>query len=187
MKIHDSFKQGAILRYSCAVIFTGIIYLTLPFARAMSNFLSGHDLLKITIYLSLFLFSFSGLIFIFRYIGFRPVNFVFILLFFLAYGYIVQTYDILVEKIHFVEYGILALLLYWALRSHVKSFLIYPLSLVIIFFIGWGDEGIQYLLPDRYYDLRDVILNALAGGLILVLIFIVETLKTRTPVLRQKR
>lgn len=30
---------------------------------------------------------------------------------------------------------------------------------------GWIDEGIQYLLPNRYYDLRDVAFNAAAGAL----------------------
>ena len=28
---------------------------------------------------------------------------------------------------------------------------------------GWIDEGIQYLLPNRTYDLRDVAFNATAG------------------------
>jgi VanZ family protein len=30
---------------------------------------------------------------------------------------------------------------------------------------GWIDEGIQHLLPSRYYDLRDVGFNAAAGAL----------------------
>lgn len=30
---------------------------------------------------------------------------------------------------------------------------------------GWIDEGIQHLLPNRYYDLRDVAFNAAAGAL----------------------
>ncbi len=28
---------------------------------------------------------------------------------------------------------------------------------------GWGDEGIQSLLPDRFYDVRDIAINAVAG------------------------
>jgi hypothetical protein len=30
---------------------------------------------------------------------------------------------------------------------------------------GWLDEGIQYLLPNRWYDLADVALNAASGAL----------------------
>lgn len=30
---------------------------------------------------------------------------------------------------------------------------------------GWTDEGIQYLVPERYYDLRDVAFNASAAAL----------------------
>jgi len=33
---------------------------------------------------------------------------------------------------------------------------------------GWFDEGIQYLLPERYYDLRDVAFNAAAGALAVI-------------------
>ncbi|MEE8366969.1 MAG: hypothetical protein V3S30_01495, partial [Thermoanaerobaculia bacterium] len=29
--------------------------------------------------------------------------------------------------------------------------------------LGWVDEGIQAMIPDRHYDLRDVMMNTLAG------------------------
>jgi hypothetical protein len=37
---------------------------------------------------------------------------------------------------------------------------------------GWIDEGIQALLPSRYYDLRDVAFNAAAGLMALAAIAI---------------
>ncbi len=104
--------------------------------------------------------------------------FILVAIFFSIYGFVVETFDVLVEKIHFVEYGILAFMLYMAMKTHIRSDLIYLLSLIIIIVIGWGDEGIQYILPGRLYDFRDVVLNTLSGGLILLLIFMVETLKT---------
>ena len=33
--------------------------------------------------------------------------------------------------------------------------------------VGWLDEGVQGLLPNRMYDLRDVAFNALAAALAL--------------------
>ncbi len=181
MKIPDSYNKQAIFRYTYVVIFIGIIYSTLPLARSISKFLRSHDLLTATIYLIIFIFILSCAILIFRYLGFRLLYFILVVIFFITYGFVVETYDILVEKIHFVEYGILAFLLYIAIKTHIRSFLIYPLSFIIIFFIGWGDEGIQFILPDRCYDFRDVVLNALSGGLMLALIFMVETLKAFSP------
>jgi hypothetical protein len=65
------------------------------------------------------------------------------------------------EKIHFIEYGVVALLAY-------ESFRRYWVALVFVFAAGWIDEGIQALLPSRYYDLRDVAFNAAAGALALL-------------------
>ena len=33
--------------------------------------------------------------------------------------------------------------------------------------LGWLDEGIQALLPNRVYDLRDVFFNSVAAGLVI--------------------
>ena len=43
----------------------------------------------------------------------------------------------------------------------------YTVALVITGLLGWGDEGIQYLLPGRVYELRDVGMNVTAGFLII--------------------
>lgn len=77
------------------------------------------------------------------------------------------------EAMHFLQYGSLGFLLYQALRLRRER--LGPGGLfrrhaeitaaVLTALLGWGDEGIQYLLPNRYYDLRDVAFNALAGGL----------------------
>ena len=41
-------------------------------------------------------------------------------------------------------------------------------ALVITGLVGWGDEGIQALLPNRVYDLRDAVLNLVGGALIVL-------------------
>ena len=55
--------------------------------------------------------------------------------FFAIYINVVQVYDIMAEKIHFVEYGILAYLLYYALKLKIKGIKIYPVVLVLVFLI----------------------------------------------------
>jgi VanZ family protein len=67
------------------------------------------------------------------------------------------------EKIHFIEYGGVAMLAHAASPrswSQRKRFIACALFVAAA---GWIDEGIQALLPSRYYDLRDVAFNAAAG------------------------
>jgi VanZ family protein len=64
------------------------------------------------------------------------------------------------ERIHFLEYGLLGLLL---VKASGKSTFIFPLLLVIL--AGSVDEFIQLLLPSRVGDLRDVAMNATGGAL----------------------
>lgn len=165
-------------RYFYVIIYTAAIYITLPLARDISTFFSEYNLLKYLIYCIVLSFVALCCFSIFRYIGVKIINVIIILSFFLIYLSIVNSYDVIVEKIHFVEYGLLAYLVFNALKKNIHINLLYPLSFILVTFIGWGDEIIQYYLPNRIYDLRDVLLNSLSGFLILLLIFIVEKLKS---------
>jgi VanZ family protein len=81
------------------------------------------------------------------------------------------------EAMHFVQYGLFAVLVYGALEERRRattdgpsSWIRHPALTAVAFtaLAGWVDEGIQYLLPNRYYDLRDVAFNAGAGALAVV-------------------
>lgn len=71
------------------------------------------------------------------------------------------------EAFHFVQYGAFAALVYAALaaRRPERDDLVRPAlgAMLVTAVAGWIDEGIQGLLPSRFYDLRDVGFNALAG------------------------
>jgi hypothetical protein len=95
------------------------------------------------------------------------------------------------EAFHFVEYGALGGLVYGALAARRAAAPFSPAgagapgaaepplrapglglralappalgAALLTALAGWVDEGIQHLLPTRYYDLRDVGFNALAG------------------------
>ena len=71
------------------------------------------------------------------------------------------------ERTHLFEYGFLAVLIHQALVERVRNGRRVPapaaVAVVLAALLGWIDEGIQGLVPNRVYDLRDVGVNALAG------------------------
>jgi VanZ family protein len=82
------------------------------------------------------------------------------------------------EALHFVQYGAVGGFAYAALAERRQRLAAAdtagwlaprPAPAVAAFLAtaaaGWIDEGIQHLLPNRYYDLRDVAFNAAAGAL----------------------
>ena len=83
-------------------------------------------------------------------------------------GYLLITkQEYFAEKVHVIEYGILG---YLALRDLFKAknrpiFMKFAYSLAFIILIGFLDEGFQWLLPYRVFELKDVATNMLSGGL----------------------
>ncbi|MBT3268517.1 VanZ family protein [Candidatus Poribacteria bacterium] len=72
-----------------------------------------------------------------------------------------------VGRTHLFEYGLVAQLIYHALVERRRNGRRVPapaiLAVVATALLGWLDEGIQALLPNRVYDLVDVGANALSG------------------------
>ena len=72
-----------------------------------------------------------------------------------------------VERVHFVEYGIIALLFYRAWRPRA-DFSMFFLPMLAGIAVGTLEEWLQWFIPGRVGDIRDVLLNcvALACGLL---------------------
>lgn len=86
------------------------------------------------------------------------------------------------ERTHLIEYGVVAAFIYWALverRDNGRPLVLPPavLAIVLTAGLGWIDEGIQYLLESRHYDLRDVGFNALAGLMAVGSILLIERVR----------
>lgn len=69
------------------------------------------------------------------------------------------------EKIHVVEYGLLGWLIGWSLFEPAFSINRIGFAILLGWTIGLCDEIIQYFLPNRVYDIRDVTLNGLSTTL----------------------
>jgi hypothetical protein len=93
--------------------------------------------------------------------------------------YIVSTYNLRKhpeEPLHLVEYGLLSFFVFNALRYRIKDWTIYLTTALIILFFGSVDEFIQWLIPGRYWELKDVWINILAS-----LIFVLAVWKGIRP------
>jgi len=80
-----------------------------------------------------------------------------------------------VEKLHFIQYGLLTFLVFYTLQFSIRDRFLYFWTAMAVFGAGCLDESIQFYLPDRVYDPRDIVINGVAG--ILTLIFIGFVLK----------
>jgi len=80
------------------------------------------------------------------------------------------------ERLHVVEYSILGWLLGWALARSGKWPAWWWGGVLLAWLIGYGDEIIQWFLPNRVFDVRDILLNGIAGmvGLVIFAIFAKE-------------
>lgn len=71
------------------------------------------------------------------------------------------------ERTHLIEYGVVAVFIYEALKERVSHGRRVPvpalLTILVTSLIGTIDECIQAFLPNRVFDLRDILFNVLAG------------------------
>ncbi len=70
------------------------------------------------------------------------------------------------EALHFIQYGILSLLVYRALTHRIRDPSIYLVAVLICSVTGTVDEMVQWMTPRRYFDFRDIWING--GSAILV-------------------
>ncbi len=139
-----------------------LIYSTLYIIRFITTFLSERGMLSLTIYVITAVFFLLAALYVLRL---RPHIFRILLLIpvFGTYGVLFLKMKIPVERIHLLEYGLLGFMLSSALSDRWDGKKAACVALAAAAAAGYVDEAIQYFLPNRVYDLRDVGFNALAG------------------------
>ena len=87
-----------------------------------------------------------------------------------VYAYLLYEYaKFPAERLHLVEYGLMGYVLLRALRFDLRPALAYLASFALAVLIGIGDECIQWVLPQRFFEVKDIQLNALSAALGLLL------------------
>jgi len=100
------------------------------------------------------------------------------LLAFLVLGFISAVYVYLLEvyakfpaeRLHLVEYGFMGYVLFRALRLDMGPLPAYLGSFIIGVLVGIGDECIQWVLPQRFFEVKDIQLNAISVALGLIVV-----------------
>lgn len=147
-----------------------VIYLTIPFARAISQFVGerwGRQVFLYGVLLSVGLGSITALYLLWlQRARTRRVNVLWMLLVGVLYVYFTLTLKANPEEaLHFIEYGVLGVLLFRALSHRMRDPGIYVAGMLLGSMAGTFDEIIQWLTPQRVFDFRDVGFNALSGVL----------------------
>jgi CubicO group peptidase (beta-lactamase class C family) len=90
------------------------------------------------------------------------------------------------ERTHLIEYAVVAAFIYQALVERRRNGRRVPapdaLTVTVTALLGWLDEGIQSLLPNRVYDIRDVGFNFLAGVMVIFVALFLALVRRRKAV-----
>ena len=152
-----------------------VIFLTIPLARPIINAVSEGLDRAVFMYLVLSIIAIVfvlSLVYLFRNRLFAPARLIW--LFLPASVFVAYTIHLSAkspeEAIHFVQYGVLGLLVFRALSIARPCIITYFSAAVICGIIGTVDEVIQWLVPGRYWGFRDIWLNFFSGALVQVAI-----------------
>ncbi|UCH45124.1 MAG: VanZ family protein [Nitrospiraceae bacterium] len=163
------------IKWFLAVVCTGIIFTTIPLARGLQKLV--YDTVGKEFFTYFVLFTVLAGLIVLLYILIiklqvrKPSQYLWIIL---CSGTLIYfTFQLRKhpeEAIHLLEYGVLACLLLNALGHRIKDWTAYITAGLLVVFIGTVDECVQWVLPSRVWDYKDVGINALAGVLSLLAI-----------------
>ena len=150
--------------WSIVVVYLMVIYATAGVAPQLwdrINKMTGGNGTRL-IYLACFIVIAAVLVHMVFVNRERSVSRYFLLLFFIWIFFTLNKIAIFpVEKIHLLEYGVLSVLFYNALkididREHMK---LYDTGIFLGLAAGFIDEIAQWFVPGRFFDFRDILLN----------------------------
>lgn len=151
-----------------AALLQAAILATLSLGDNVVRFLRGHNLLRVTVLLALAGALVGVGVLLRRARAGLPTIAIGVALA-VIYALLLVRIERPEERLHLVEYGAITALVFaamWArFQPRRRLGLAFIVAVVVGSALGWLDEGVQYLLPDRVYELRDVMLNVEAAVL----------------------
>ncbi len=154
--------------WAAATLTLAGIYGTLPIARPLSATLRERGLLEAGFVLAMLLIVGSIVVYAWKS-GHGMAYFGTLAVVGAVYLLVIIRIEIPEERTHLIEYSALALLIYQALLAReppkISRIKLALLAVVVASVFGAIDEGIQWQLPNRIFDVRDILFNVLASAL----------------------
>ena len=164
MKLFTS-KAEKVLWISAAIVQL-TIYATIGVTRSLSGFLRENGLLTPVFISGMVLVAASVVaLSLRRSTNIRTLG---ILLCIIAvYTMVLIRIEVPEERTHIIEYGLVAILIYRALLERKKSgsLILVVFAILITTALGFLDELIQWIVPDRVFDFEDVLFNGIAASM----------------------
>jgi hypothetical protein len=164
------------------IIWSLIIFVTIPLARAIQKFVSqqwSREVFTYVVLAAVVIALVAAVHYVIRHrLTSRGRYFWLLAVAAIFVGYTIELGKKSPEEaIHFVQYGALGILVYRALTHQIQDISIYFAAAIICGIFGIVDEFIQWLTPRRYWGFRDIWINFFAASL--VQIAIVKGLKPK--------
>lgn len=169
MAMADLFKPSARRSWALVLSYVAAVLLALPFARGLILTLRDLDLLTAVVggvylvavagvaYYLIFSVDLSDRVAFAAVVGTGAIT-----------AALLMGVEFPEERVHFLQYALMAGLAAAALRWHTSTGLAYLGAALFAAGIGCFDEILQGLLPSRTYDIKDIIVNAQGAVLGLV-------------------
>ncbi len=146
------------------------IYLSIPFVRAFVRYVDrewGRELFIYVVVAVAVVMAALCVAFLLRRRGAPVGSYLWLLAVAAIFiGYALSLRASPPEAIHFIEYGVLSLLLFRALSHRIRDASIYVIATLCGTIVGIIDEAIQWAVPRRFWDLRDIGFNLVAVALV---------------------
>ncbi len=161
-------KEPELLSWTYVGLGALLIFCIVPFAREIQLFIAnqfGGEFFLYTVAAAVLVVCSSATINL-RRRGLPASAYLWLIAVFAGFGtYAYALRNNPVEAIHLMEYGLLGLLVYRALVHRIRDYSVYVAAALVVGMIGIIDEWIQWIVPSRYWGLRDLQINLVAGGL----------------------
>jgi len=154
-----------------AILWSLLIFITVPVARLIQAYISEHWGREFFLYgvITFFVLALIASLLLSHKRTSTATNQFWLIS--IATVFIVYTFQLRrnpEEAVHFVQYGVLSILVYRALTHRITDYGIYFVALLLTISVGILDEALQWLTPDRVWGLKDIRLNATAAALALL-------------------
>ena len=157
------------IKWGIALLYTLLIYYTLPIMpkvwASLANRTGGYINYLGTVITAVFGVAFVAYL-IFGQRERRILVYIWSIIIGSVYAFLlVYLSEAPAERLHLVEYGLLSYLVFSALKMDIKDRSVYLWGTLIVGILGAVDEGIQWILPERVFQVKDIGVNLLCGGL----------------------